>query len=143
MGKPFKALTIETILAIHSAAMKANGGLFSGDETDLINKGSLEYIIDASLFPVYGQHLYPTFFDKTGALVQAIICTHIFRDGNKRTGLLCCLALCKINGYLLDIDKESEDFFVRIAAENLSWQEVSAWLKKHVRINRDHPSWLN
>lgn len=143
MAKSCEPLDIDVIIQIHSLIMKSSGGLFSGDESDLMNRGSLEHVLEASLFPIFDQVRYPELFDKAGALAQTIICSHVFRDGNKRTALACCKAMCHINGYDFPIDKVAEDFFVRIAAESLSWQEISAWLKKRARINRNHPSWLN
>lgn len=143
MAKPCEPLNIDRIIQIHGLVMDASGGLYSGDETDLINKGSLEHVLEASLFPVFGEMRYESLFDKAGALAHTIICAHVFRDGNKRTALICCMAMCEINGYSFAINKEAEDFFVRIAAESLSWQEVSAWIKAHAKLNKKHQIWLN
>lgn len=67
-------------------------------------RGSLEHVLEAYLFPVFGEMRYLTLFGKAAALTHTIICTHVFRDGNKRTVLICCMAMCEINGYFFVIN---------------------------------------
>ena len=45
---------------------------------------------------MFGEHLYPTIFDKARVYVYNIIANHVFSDGNKRTGLEAGLIFLKL-----------------------------------------------
>ena len=78
-----------------------------------------------------GNDLYETVFDKAAALLQSLLKNHPFVDGNKRTALSSAGIFLKDNGYRLkNTHKEEVEFAVRVDNENLSVEEISAWLKK-------------
>ena len=134
MGKPFQTLSIYEIEQLNKHAVINFGGLFSPETGNFHNRESLEYILEACIFPIFGESRYKTIYEKISAIVHTIICNHVFHDGNKRTGLAVTIALLTMNGYSFVPTKEDEDFFVRIASEQLSIEEISAWLQQRSRL---------
>lgn len=74
--------------------------------------------------------------------MQAIICYHVFKDGNKRTGVMSAYTFLEHNGYLLETDP---DEMYRMAlktadqkAQGISDEEmlaeISEWLRKNSSI---------
>lgn len=93
-----KYLTLNDVIAIHIKIMK--------DTDDIDQAGVLypERLMSAVLRPqaeYFGRELYPTIWDKVGALTQAIIQDHIFNNGNKSTAFACLWLFLKRNGYNL------------------------------------------
>lgn len=129
MAEPFHSLSVDQIIQLNRDAVTSFGG-FSDGSGNTINRASLEYALEAALFPIFGEDTRPSVYDKIAAIAQSIITRHVFKDGNKRAGLAVITALCKANKLKFVPDKAAEDFMVRVAAESLSVEEVSAWLKK-------------
>lgn len=129
MAQPFNSISIDRIAELNKAILAHSGGLQSSGPNNFHNRQSLEYILEAVLFPVFGIDRYPTAIDKMAAIAHTIITTHVFNDGNKRTGLAVIAALSEFNGFYFRINKEAEDFMVRIAADSLSVDNIATWLK--------------
>lgn len=83
---------------------------------------------------MYGQDLYPCIYNKVAAIVHTIICKHVFKDGNKRTALSVCHVIMQINGFIFEINKTREDFFVEIADKNIPIESIAIWIKKNSKI---------
>jgi death-on-curing protein len=69
-----------------------------------------------------GQELYPTDFDKAGALFHSLIKSHPFMDGTKRTAFVSALFFLGQCGYTVPEHfplNEVIDFCVSLAEENL------------------------
>ncbi len=134
MAKPFHSLSFGRVVNLNKAVISDSGGFRAGSD-NVINGGSLEFVLDAVLFPVFGNDLYPEVVDKIAAIAQTIITRHIFRDGNKRTGLAVIVALARANNIKFVPDKDAEDFMVEIAAKSLSVETVSDWLRKKMDVS--------
>lgn len=134
MGKPCDTLTIQAIVDINRCVIQTHGGLYSEHNGNMHNSASLEYALETIIFPLYGEDMYPTIFDKIAVLVHAIICKHVFRDGNKRTALGVCKAMLSSNGWVFSVNKAAEDFFVAIAAQSLPPPAIAQWLRQHARV---------
>ena len=81
-----------------------------------------------------GKDMYPSIFDKAGALLQSLCMNHPFTDGNKRTSWASAHKFLWDNGYHLKAKKEDAvNFIVRVDNEKLELREISAWLKRHSR----------
>lgn len=80
---------------------------------------------------VFGADAYPTIWDKAAALLHSFVTTKSLADGNERTGWAACWLLLGLNGHrltaALDVDA-AEHFVLSIAANELSWEEISAQL---------------
>lgn len=132
MAKPFNTLGINEIARLNSEAVRRFGGLSNGRD-GFLHRDSLEYVLESTLFPVFGHYPYPGLFDRIAAIAQAIITRHVFLDGNKRTGMAVIQALAHMNGYEFRPDKNDEDYMVKIAAEKLSVPEISEWLERRLK----------
>lgn len=122
-----KHLKLEHILEIHVLLISETGG-----SQGLRDLGRLESAVAAQEQEVFGEVLYKTIFEKAAAICRGIIGDHPFVDGNKRTAMLSCLTLLKINGYNFTAEQRKlEDFAVQVAVEHLDIPVIAAWLKAH------------
>ena len=80
---------------------------------------------------VFGHDAYPGVWDKAAALLHSLVTTQALADGNKRTGWAACWLLLGLNGHrisaTLDVDA-AEAFVLAIAANELTWEQISARL---------------
>ena len=131
-------LTRSDILRINKEMTLAFGGLFVARNNNVINDGSLCFLIEAVKKKVYGRDLYPDFFDKVTAYACNVIRNHVFVDGNKRTGMCSAVLFLNRNGYA--ISNRHDDEIVRIgngiAEGKLSPRQVRAWFEKRARRTR-------
>lgn len=134
MGIPFQSLTLEEIQGLHARLIKSSGGLYSEADGNFLNRGSLAYALESCTATIFGEELYKTVFEKIAVIVKTIICNHVFRDGNKRTGTFVAMALLEINGFTLIPDIDDADFAIKIAVENLSIEEIAAWIQRRVSV---------
>lgn len=96
---------------------------------------SLEYVLDAIQYPVFGVDKYPSLIDKTAALAWWIIKGHIFNDGNKRTGMQAAIEFLEINGATTHFDSESIiAIAIEIASGNVSVEELSSKISSFVEL---------
>jgi death on curing protein len=65
---------------------------------------------------IFGEEIHPTLEQKAGALVQSLIQTHPFYNGNKRTALMCLDTFLQMNGYFLETST-AVDLMVQFATE--------------------------
>ncbi|RJQ56418.1 MAG: type II toxin-antitoxin system death-on-curing family toxin [Actinobacteria bacterium] len=68
--------------------------------------GILESCLLNSFQTFGGKELYPTLFDKAGAIFYQMIKNHPFVNGNKRIAVTSLLVFLHINGYWLRVDNE-------------------------------------
>lgn len=134
MGEPFKALGIAEIQGLNKTVIDKFGGMYVEGDGNFHNRGSLEHILEATLFPSFGEELYPTIYGKIAAISQVIITRHVFHDGNKRTALALIEALGRLNKFNFKPTKKDEDFLVLIAERNLEISQVEAWLKRRLKL---------
>lgn len=134
MAESFKALEIDEIQALNKEVINTFGGFYTAEDGNFLNRGSLECVIEQTLFPIFGEEMYPLLQEKIAAIVQVIITRHVFRDGNKRTALAVLIALAELNNFTFQPSKSDEDFLVRIAAENLEVKEIEKWLNTRLRF---------
>ena len=130
-----KFSTLEEIRDINRRHIIENGGKYVGPDNAL-NWGSLEWVLDAVRYPLFGIDHYPTLEEKAAILAWTIITGHVFVDGNKRTGMTALIHFVKLNHDQLDITTdEIVDVVIRIASAGAadSYQEFVHWVRsKHV-----------
>ena len=121
-------ISLEQILELHALVIKETGG-----SAGLRDLGRLEAAIATQTQNVFGEELYPDTFDKAGALLRGIVGDHAFIDGNKRTGMLACITLLRLNKINFKAEKgEVEDFALRVTLDHLDVPDISRWLREHI-----------
>ena len=120
-------LTLEQILLIHENQIDRYGGSHGLRDIAL-----LESAVYRSQATFGGIDLYPSIFEKAGALVHSLLLNHPFVDGNKRTAIASMLVFLEINGYLFSITQK-ELVKTALSIENKKWniEKISLWFQKH------------
>ena len=106
----------------------------SGGSHGLRDLGLLESAVERPRASFGGQDSYPTIFDKAAALIHSLLRNHAFVDGNKRTSMFSVMTFLELNGYKFEArQKEVVVYALRIENDKLSVEEISKWLKEHVK----------
>lgn len=128
MGGTGKTLTVPEIVSINRRMIEQFGGVFFGDD-NLLNPGSLDHALAEIQGSLFGQELYPDIIEKAAILGWRIIAGHIFRDGNKRTGMETCRLFLDLNDCNTRIDHENIDMALAIASGNIQLADFVEWLR--------------
>jgi len=126
--------TRENILGLNRRHLGSTGGEFFEPE-NLLNQGSLEWVLEAIRYPLFGVIRYPSLAEKAAWLAWIIIRGHVFWDGNKRTGMSALEAMLRLNDYWLDaMDDEIEEVALRIAGSegDYSYEEFVEWVRSKI-----------
>lgn len=109
---------------------------------NLLHPDSLEWVLDAIRFPIFGEHPYPTIIEKAAILAWTIIKGHVFFDGNKRTGMSAMIVFLRENGYEFGAtDDEIVESALRIAragqseGQAYSFEAFSEWVGEKARMS--------
>ncbi len=122
-----KYLSTEDVLLLHHLLIEKSGGSHG-----LRDAGLLDAAIHRPQATFASQDLYPTLFDKVGALCHSLIKNHAFVDGNKRTSLLSAMTMLELNGYIFKSEqKELVLFGLKIDNDRLSAETIAIWFKNH------------
>jgi death-on-curing protein len=129
-------LSLEELLELHRLVLQQTGGL-----EGLRDLGGLESAVAQPQMTFGGEDLYPCLPTKAAALGFSLVCNHPFLDGNKRVGHLAMEMFLVLNGQELiaGID-EQEHVIVRLAAGELSREEVAEWVRSRISPYSDEPS---
>ncbi|WP_124727933.1 type II toxin-antitoxin system death-on-curing family toxin [Staphylospora marina] len=131
-------LTLEEILLAHEAVMRQydepeNGGVLHPD--------ALKSAVRRPQMVAFEVELHPTIWHKAAALFQSIVQGHVFRNGNKRTGLTVLLYFLDKNGFYPEQlpPALAEEFTVAVAGDpRLKGEEASRilatviWMLFHI-----------
>lgn len=83
---------------------------------------------------MFGFTRYPTLEEKACALAYAIIHSHVFLDGNKRTGTDVLYQMLELNGRTLEVTHEDLVATIKaIAAGSLSFEGFVDWVRERLR----------
>ena len=127
--KQTKFIILDEVIAIHDSMIELYGGSFG-----IRDIGLLQSAISRPKATFGGVDLYPTIFDKAGALFHSLMFNHAFADGNKRTTMTTTARFLAINGYSVEVgQREFVDFPLRVENKRLSLEEITQWLKKHTK----------
>ena len=127
-----KYLTTEDVLLLHHLSIEKSGGSHG-----LRDPGLLDSAVHRPQATFAGEDLYPSLFDKAGALCHSLIKNHAFIDGNKRTSLLSAMTMLELNGYIFTCEQGALVVFgLKIDNEHLSVEKIASWLKEHSIVSR-------
>lgn len=119
------------IIGLNRYHIEHTGGLYQGIE-NLLNPGSLEWVLDAIRYPLFGVDLCPTLAAKAALLTWTIIGGHVFHDGNKRTGISVLQGFLRQNGYDINAsDDELIEVSLEVAEsseENFTVEDLTQWI---------------
>ncbi len=90
----------EDFTLINRMTIEAHGGNFV-PPSNFLHEDALDYLVDAVKAEMFGEPLYPKLHQKVGLYMFNIITSHVFQDGNKRTGLEAALLFLRLNNYQL------------------------------------------
>ena len=126
-------LTLDDICDINREWIRDYGGRYVDVDNNLHNRASLEYILDAIQYPIFGVQRFPTLIDKASALAWWIIEGHIFNDGNKRTGMQAAIELLELNDVVTNFDIDSViTISLAVADSHISVQELTHLISIYV-----------
>lgn len=130
-------LTLEDICQINREWIQLYGGRYVAADRNLRNRDSLEYILSAIQYPVFGVQRFPRLIDKASALAWWIIEGHVFNDGNKRTGMQTAIELLELNGVVTSFDIESViEISLAVANGHITVEELTDLILNYVE-----PGW--
>ena len=117
-----KYLTVEEIIQTHDKLIELFGG-----EKGIVDKGPLDFIVNKI------QSSKTDIYHKSAMLLNEIITTHPFVDGNKRTAFETAKIFLRENGKTLkikDINQASE-YIINIAENKKNIFSIEHWIKTH------------
>ena len=133
-------LTLNDICEINQEWIQRYGGRYIALDNNLCNRASLEYILEAIQYPIFGKQLFPRLIDKAAALAWWVIEGHIFNDGNKRTGMQAAIELFELNGATSIFDKESAvAISMMVANRQISLEELTDIFGMYVQTGSGDP----
>lgn len=97
--------TYDDIIRLNRRHIQETGGAYFKPD-NLRNPNSLEWVLEAIQYPLFGIDHYPTIAEKACTLGWIIIKDHVFHDGCKRTGMSALLVFLLINGYRLNASND-------------------------------------
>jgi len=117
-----KQISAQKIIEIHDVLIDEFGG-----EPGIIYEGSIYFIPEKAA-------LKRSVEGAAAVYLFEIINGHPFVDGNKRTGFTTCDTFLRVNGFYLDADvAEGKEVTLKIAKEELDYNETVKWIKKRLR----------
>ena len=125
----------QLIIDLNRDLIKNYGGYFEGED-NLENPSSLDWVLEAIQYPIFGYDKYPSISKKAAVLGWIINTGHVFYDGNKRTSTMAILIFLSANGFALNSSKEE---LIQIAERiskyketNFSLDEYTLWIEERI-----------
>lgn len=128
-------LSLEQIIRLHDSVIQEFGGLSGIRDYNLLFS-----CIESPKMAMFGDDLYPSFYDKASVYLFNIICNHPFNDGNKRTGAGSALLFLRINKIQIRCDlspknKVYENFLVNVARGKITKEQASYFLEHGKKLS--------
>ncbi len=134
LGSNVTFLDLDDVCRINKEWIERYGGRYIEADYNLRNRPSLEYILLAVRYQIFGYDRFPTIVDKAAALGWWINGGHIFWDGNKRTGMQSIIELLELNGVRMNIDINSIIQIGSAVGEGImSLEELTALIPIYIR----------
>ncbi len=118
-------LTLSEVLEAHEKQIKEKGGA-----EGILSKDKLEGAIGQPQQTFGGEYLYPDLFAMAAAYLTAIVRSHPFMDGNKRTGTHAAISFLYLNGYEIQEFYETElaDLVLRYLEKEKTDKDIANFL---------------
>ncbi|MBK4347114.1 type II toxin-antitoxin system death-on-curing family toxin [Lacisediminihabitans changchengi] len=92
--------------------------------------GLIESALQRANLTMYGTEIYGDIHTKVAAVIDSISRTHPLLDGNKRLAATATFVIFSMNEYVYLGDDADADFYVAVAAEHLSLNEIADRLRE-------------
>ncbi|WP_137743242.1 type II toxin-antitoxin system death-on-curing family toxin [Robertmurraya siralis] len=123
----FYYLDPEDIRYLHDEMIEEYGGIYGENES-----GMIDYMADKPKQYLFEQEIYPDLFQKAAVYLEGFATHQYFCDGNKRTGVKCCLTFLLINGYELIVeDYDLYKITLEVANKRMDIDEITQWLESN------------
>src|SRR4051794_4783896 len=107
-------LILNEVLQLHEKSIKDYGG-----NAGVRDINFLESAIARPFETFEGTELYATHYEKAAILIEGIVKSHPFFDGNKRTGFIACFTLLYRSNILIAAKQEAVyNFVIDIASSD-------------------------
>ncbi len=127
---------VADLMKWHTEAIEECGGGLHG----IRDTGLLEAAVGRMSSGWGDEEFYPTLFDKAAALLESIIHTHPFIDGNKRTALIAAGGFLEFNDWILLYDTDDVvHFALNVANKRIEMPAIVEWLRAHSRQYAPEP----
>lgn len=128
--------TLEQVIDVNRRMVETSGGRFVQPD-NFQNRAALEYILVAISSSIFEHSLFESLKQRAAALAFEIISSHVFIDGNKRTGIHIAWEFLRSINISLSLDHSVEDVAVQIAAGSATRDNLLEWLHDHQPNNLD------
>lgn len=123
------SLTPAQILYLHELALELGGGA-----PGVLDVGRIEAAVARALQTVAGQAAYTTPFDRAAACAHALVRSHPFVDGNKRTAFLVLGLWLASEGYDFDPPSgEAVRVMESVAVGLMDERTLARWAERWAR----------
>lgn len=123
-------LEIADILDIHQILIEQFGGM-----SGIRDEGLLESALSQPKATFFGELLHSTIYQQAAGYLYHLAKNHPFLDGNKRTAYGAMEAFLRLNGYNLDLSNdEAYNMVMQVAQSEMSKEELSSFLKQHIKV---------
>ena len=127
-------LNLYIVTQINELVINTFGGDYNPPD-NIINRGTIEWVLERIENPLFGEDQYPTIFEKAALLLWYINTGHVFFDGNKRTAFVVAATFLKINGYNLVTSQDTvKEISLKVATYqqvNYSFEELVQWITEN------------
>lgn len=125
------------LVVLHNKIIAENSVCYYVGKDNVRYKSSLEWVLDAIQYPLFGIYHFPTLFEKAAQLCVIIIKSQIFFEGNKRTAMYILETFLYMNNFILEATKGqlvklSMDIFRMDGIKNCQLYLVN-WLESHCK----------
>lgn len=104
------------------------------DEVLVRDVGLLASAAGRPRLTVFGDDAYPSFADKTAALMHALARNHPLVDGNKRLAWAAARTFCLLNERDIEYQvDEAEAVVLAVADGSLDATALAQWIERHLR----------
>lgn len=125
----YSALSIEQVLYLHERIVETAGGKQGMRDFALLHSA-----LERCKATWAGEDLYPTVFEKAGALLHSLVMNHAFLDANKRTAYQTMKRFLFTNGYsIVATQKEIVRFCIAVDNEGVKVPAIVQWLQKNTK----------
>ena len=131
-----RVLSLAEVLDLHRRVV----GLWGGS-LGIRDLGALMAAVAQPRMTFDAQDLYPSLIEKAAALCFSLVMNHPFVDGNKRVAHASMETMLLLNGFEISASvTEQEQLILRLAAGELSRDDLVVWVSAHVTDARSRPT---